>query len=188
MNILENSKTVNEIRRFKHVFGDAWIARKLRDFELDNLLNVIRASSFVSLLLSLTSSISVESSKTVSELRKLEFTLEDSWLYGWLTAEPEPEVVVIDLRDTLSVAPFLELLDRTVSVFVPARLSSFIYRTTLGLIRDLWDSVRTSRVFEYASGLFESVEPWVNSWVVPLLTPPDPSGEPEEDVDSDEPD
>lgn len=35
-----------------------------------------------------------------------------SWLYGWLTADPEPDVVVIDLRKTLTVGPVLGLLDR----------------------------------------------------------------------------
>jgi len=34
-----------------------------------------------------------------------------SWLYGWLTAEPEPDVIVIDLRETLIVGPILGLLD-----------------------------------------------------------------------------
>jgi len=38
-----------------------------------------------------------------------------SWLYGWLTAEPEPDVVVIDLRETLIVGPILGLLDRVLS-------------------------------------------------------------------------
>ena len=35
-----------------------------------------------------------------------------SWLYRWLTAEPEPEVIVIDLRETYTVGPFIRLLDR----------------------------------------------------------------------------
>lgn len=35
-----------------------------------------------------------------------------SWLYRWLTAEPEPEVIVIDLRETYTVGPFVRLLDR----------------------------------------------------------------------------
>ncbi|MDR5672474.1 hypothetical protein RH858_04830 [Halalkaliarchaeum sp. AArc-GB] len=37
--------------------------------------------------------------------------VEGSWLYRWLTAEPEPEVVVIDLRETYTVGPFIRLLD-----------------------------------------------------------------------------
>jgi hypothetical protein len=37
---------------------------------------------------------------------------ESAFLYRWLTAEPDPEVVVIDLRETLTVGPFLVVLDR----------------------------------------------------------------------------
>lgn len=37
---------------------------------------------------------------------------ESSFLYRWLTADPEPEVIVIDLRETLTVGPFIAVLDR----------------------------------------------------------------------------
>lgn len=37
--------------------------------------------------------------------------LQGSWLYRWLTAEPEPTVVVIDLRETWTVGPLLRVLD-----------------------------------------------------------------------------
>ncbi|PSP81826.1 hypothetical protein BRC78_09000 [Halobacteriales archaeon QH_8_68_33] len=37
-----------------------------------------------------------------------------SWLYRWLTAEPEADVVVIDLRETMFVGPVLAALDRVV--------------------------------------------------------------------------
>jgi len=35
-----------------------------------------------------------------------------SFIYRWLTAEPEPEVIVIDLRETWTVGPIIELIDR----------------------------------------------------------------------------
>lgn len=38
--------------------------------------------------------------------------LRGSWLYRWLTADPEPSVVVIDLRETWTVGPLLRVLDR----------------------------------------------------------------------------
>ncbi|WP_415380053.1 hypothetical protein [Halosimplex sp. TS25] len=34
-----------------------------------------------------------------------------SWLYNWLTAEPNPDVVVIDLRETYVVGPVIRILD-----------------------------------------------------------------------------
>ncbi|QHS16991.1 hypothetical protein GWK26_07430 [haloarchaeon 3A1-DGR] len=38
-------------------------------------------------------------------------TTRRSWLFRWLTAEPEPEVIVIDLRETWTVGPVIRLLD-----------------------------------------------------------------------------
>ncbi|MCU4926454.1 hypothetical protein OB905_10725 [Halobacteria archaeon AArc-dxtr1] len=35
--------------------------------------------------------------------------------YRWLTREPDPEVIVIDLRETRTVGPVLSLVDRTVA-------------------------------------------------------------------------
>ena len=35
-----------------------------------------------------------------------------SFLYRWLTKEPDPDVIVIDLRETYTVGPVIALLDR----------------------------------------------------------------------------
>jgi len=40
--------------------------------------------------------------------------VESSWLYRWLTAEPDAEVVVIDLRETLSAGPVLASVDKAI--------------------------------------------------------------------------
>jgi len=42
--------------------------------------------------------------------------VRSSFLYRWLTAEPEPEVIVIDLRDTFTVRPFIVALDEALQV------------------------------------------------------------------------
>jgi hypothetical protein len=55
--------------------------------------------------------------------------VESSWLYRWLTAEPEPDVIVIDLRETITVGPWLRLLQRTIEWLLPAAVSSTIVRT-----------------------------------------------------------
>jgi hypothetical protein len=47
-----------------------------------------------------------------------------SWLYRWLTAEPDPDVVVIDLRETLTVGPWLAALERGIRWLLPAVASS----------------------------------------------------------------
>jgi hypothetical protein len=36
----------------------------------------------------------------------------NSVVYRWLTAEPDPEVIVIDLRETVTIGPFVATLDR----------------------------------------------------------------------------
>lgn len=40
--------------------------------------------------------------------------VRQSYLFQWLTAEPDPDVIVIDLRETYTVGPFLAVLDRLV--------------------------------------------------------------------------
>lgn len=50
----------------------------------------------------------------------LQTATSNSGLYRWLTAEPEPEVIVIDLRETWSVGPVVEVIDRTLREVMPA--------------------------------------------------------------------
>lgn len=38
--------------------------------------------------------------------------IRGSWMYQWLTKEPEPDVIVIDLRETRTVGPVLKYLDQ----------------------------------------------------------------------------
>ena len=45
----------------------------------------------------------------------LDETIGSSFLYQWLTAEPEPDVIVIDLRETRSIGPLLKQIDAVVS-------------------------------------------------------------------------
>lgn len=47
-----------------------------------------------------------------------------SWLYRWLTHEPEPDVIVIDLRETYTVGPIIRILDRLFEQFSRATDSS----------------------------------------------------------------
>src|SRR6056297_722495 len=45
---------------------------------------------------------------------KLTSYVRASYCYQWLTAEPEPDVIVIDLRETYTVGPFIRLLDTVI--------------------------------------------------------------------------
>ena len=53
--------------------------------------------------------------RLVSGVRRF---VESSWLYRWLTAEPDAEVVVIDLRETLSAGPVLAQIDQRIRDFI----------------------------------------------------------------------
>ncbi|NLV09787.1 hypothetical protein GOC74_07570 [Halomicrobium mukohataei] len=62
-----------------------------------------------------------------------------SSLYRWLTKEPDPEVVVVDLRETHTVGPFVRLLDRLVPHVERAWNGSSLKRATArtgALVRD----------------------------------------------------
>ena len=58
---------------------------------------------------------SVTRSRTYALARRGRRFVMSSWLYGWLTAEPEPEVIVIDLRETRIVGAGLRVIDRVVT-------------------------------------------------------------------------
>ncbi|MXR41842.1 hypothetical protein GRX01_10905 [Halobaculum sp. WSA2] len=58
------------------------------------------------------------SSLTAFARRVGEFT-RHSFFYRWLTKEPEPEVIVIDLRETWTVGPIIALLDWAIERTLP---------------------------------------------------------------------
>ncbi len=49
----------------------------------------------------------------------IERKTRESFFYRWLTAEPEPEVIVIDLRETYTAGPVIGTLDRTIAELTP---------------------------------------------------------------------
>lgn len=71
-------------------------------------------------------SVAVSTSAPARGGRRLLTWLRESYLYRWLTAEPDPQVVVIDLRETRTVGPFVRasdwVLSRTADFAQHARL------------------------------------------------------------------
>lgn len=49
-----------------------------------------------------------------------------SFGYRWLTAEPDPDVIVIDLRETRTIGPFIAALDRALDGLATAASTSVI--------------------------------------------------------------
>lgn len=55
---------------------------------------------------------SAEHSRLNAATERLADVARSSFLYRWLTSEPDPDIVVIDLRETWTVGPFVTVLDR----------------------------------------------------------------------------
>lgn len=56
-----------------------------------------------------------------------------SYLYRWFTAEPDPDVIVIDLRETYTVGPVIALLDSLFDWLAPGWQHSSCKRVTDGV-------------------------------------------------------
>ncbi len=61
---------------------------------------------------------------------RAETTVRNSRLSQWLTAEPEPEVIVIDLRETYTVGPIIRVIDRAIPHLERAWRNSVAGRAT----------------------------------------------------------
>lgn len=67
-------------------------------------------------------------SRVATLWRRLVTAVRASFLYQWLTAEPDPEVIVIDLRETWTVGPILRLLDIVIHRLRPAVKNAGVMR------------------------------------------------------------
>ncbi|MFP8953828.1 hypothetical protein ACLI4Z_12805 [Natrialbaceae archaeon A-arb3/5] len=65
--------------------------------------------------------------------------VQSSFGYRWLTAEPDPDLVVIDLRETKTVGPWLAALDRSLCELTSATPTSIlagVVGTVASFVRD----------------------------------------------------
>ena len=67
-------------------------------------------------------------------LRAAQRAVSESALYGWLTAEPDPDVIVIDLRETRTVGPVIRIIDRVFAALAASTPSSRVARGGRSLI------------------------------------------------------
>jgi hypothetical protein len=70
-------------------------------------------------------------------------SVRGSYLYRWLTAEPDPDVIVIDLRETWTVGPVITMLDWLLGIVEnAAERSPVVARATAGYERTLAAPIR----------------------------------------------
>ncbi|WP_353635031.1 hypothetical protein ABSL23_05815 [Halobacterium sp. NMX12-1] len=89
---------------------------------------------------------------------RLTRVVQGSFLYRWLTAEPDPDVIVIDLRETYTVGPFIAILDRIVETFVPYYRQSLLKRG-IDALTALAARAADTRPGRLLVALFEPPEP-----------------------------
>jgi hypothetical protein len=88
--------------------------------------------------------------------------VRNSRVYGWLTAEPEPDVIVVDLRETWTVGPVIGVLDRVVPRAASAARESTVWAVT-------------ERVYGAAARPLSGSR--IVRWCVAALEPPEPAAE-----------
>ncbi|MFC4451021.1 hypothetical protein [Halorussus aquaticus] len=74
--------------------------------------------------------VATDTSGVAGIIRTLVRWTHHSLCYRWLTKEPEPEVIVIDLRDTYTVGPFIALFHRISPVVQRTWHGSLVARVT----------------------------------------------------------
>lgn len=100
----------------------------------------------------------IERAKIVGLERESEATLRASFIYRWFTTEPEPEVVVIDLRDTYTVGPVITVIAAVYELLDPVRQSSTA-EAAREAYATLADATARSRTGRTIAVLFSPPEP-----------------------------
>lgn len=107
----------------------------------------------------------IASSHLAGTSPRLQAIIRQSFIYRWLTKEPDPEVIVIDLRDTWTVGPIIGVLDRIITWIQP-----------------YWASSVANQTVEWSGRLLSTLaNTWTGTRIVQLLEPPEPSDEVDEE-------
>ncbi|WP_075937164.1 hypothetical protein [Halosegnis longus] len=85
--------------------------------------------------------------------------VRDSRLYQWLTTEPDPTVVTIDLRETYTVGPVLKLLERLTTPILTRWTNSTLEQAVATLSERGQRLAESSRTVKLLAQLFVPPEP-----------------------------
>lgn len=88
--------------------------------------------------------------------------VRESYCYRWLTKEPDPDVIVMDLRETYTVGPLIALLDRVIpyieNAWQHSRVESVAERVSERLAEDVLDPLAETRGYELAAAILTPPE------------------------------
>jgi hypothetical protein len=109
----------------------------------------------------------VDGSRIVTTVRTLgtraSTLVRESYCYRWLTKEPDPDVIVINLRETYTVGPLIALLDRIIpyieNAWQHSNLGSVAQRVSNRLAEDVLDPLAETRGYELAVSVLAPPEP-----------------------------
>jgi hypothetical protein len=78
--------------------------------------------------------------------------VRESWLYNWLTAEPDAEVIIIDLRQTRTVGPVISIVEGVTDALAPQWHQSRLKRGVqwLGTVGKRLAATRVGQFLVYA--------------------------------------
>lgn len=77
----------------------------------------------------------IENSRVISPRSRRK--ISSSTVYGWTVKEPDPDLVVIDLRETFSISPILTAFDDVIEFMVPAWMRSKIHTVYTAASKEL---------------------------------------------------
>ncbi|MGM0718437.1 MAG: hypothetical protein ACQET5_14990 [Halobacteriota archaeon] len=107
---------------------------------------------------------------TMAVADRLSTLVRGSYLYRWLTAEPDPEVIVIDLRETWTVGPFIAILDRVFGGLERAAAgSALVALASVVSKRTLNAPVRVAGLVTILVGILAFPSALVLDWTAALL-------------------
>lgn len=91
--------------------------------------------------------------------RRLATVASESFAYRWLTSDPDPDVVVVDLRETLTIGPVLAGLDRLAAWLGPRWRASGTGRVTRWLAATLGPAAENASVTDALAELLAPPAP-----------------------------
>jgi hypothetical protein len=97
---------------------------------------------------------SLHKNRVVSTIQTMSTQLihvgEKSFLYRWVTADPEPKIVVINLKETWTLGPVLSRLNHLVEEYQPYWRES-ILNTALSEVNKIINNADKTRVCQFLS-------------------------------------